>query len=303
MISETSIHCFLTAAENGSFTKTAEELYMTRQAVSKQIAQLEKELEVKLFERTTAKVELTQAGALYLHFFSNTLKEWEKTKYLAKTLILKQQNTVRIGSPYEMNLGERIYRAVQKCQEEGLEIQLQWERAEANELVQKLMDERLDVIFSFERALDEIDSARESLDMQLYTMISANLTVSSRNACYSDTAAPSDFAEEACYVVKEMFPGNASVADFQADWKKYGLNIQDVKIAPNRDSMKTMVELGAGFTICTDLESFLETPGIVTIPLNRKMELYTIWRKAEDNTPVLAFLDELNKITAERTPS
>ena len=43
MISEIGVQCFLTAVENKSFTKTAEVLYMSRQAVSKQIAQLEKE--------------------------------------------------------------------------------------------------------------------------------------------------------------------------------------------------------------------------------------------------------------------
>lgn len=296
MVSEIGVRCFLAAAENGSFTKTAEELYMTRQAVSKQIAQLEKELDVKLFYRTTAKVEITPAGAMFASFFANTLKEWEKVRYLAKETEKKQKNTIRVGSPFDMDLGNRIYQAVQACKKEGLDIQLHWERAEAAVLVEKLMGKRLDVIISFERSLGEVEGAREALDIQFFSRISANLTVSMRNSCYSKDAAVSDFEDEACYIVKEMFPDEVTVEDFRKDWKKYGLVMKDIRIAPNRDSMKTMVELGTGFTICTDLDSFTKTQGIATIPLNRKMELYTIWRRDESSTPVKAFLEELNRL-------
>lgn len=54
MPSDVSVRCLLASARYGSFTKAAEELYMTRQAVSQQIAALERELGAKLFDRTTA---------------------------------------------------------------------------------------------------------------------------------------------------------------------------------------------------------------------------------------------------------
>ena len=54
MPSDVSIRYLLTAARYNSFTKTAEELYMTRQAV---IASLERELGAKFFDRTTSIVE------------------------------------------------------------------------------------------------------------------------------------------------------------------------------------------------------------------------------------------------------
>ena len=60
--------------------------------------------------------------------------------------------------------------------------------------------------------------------------------------------------------------------------------------------ISALLELGAGFTICTDLDSFARKQGIANVPLNRKLELYTIWRKKESSTPVLAFLDELNQL-------
>lgn len=43
---------FIKVAECGSFTKAADDLYITPTAVMKQINALEKELEVTLFDRT-----------------------------------------------------------------------------------------------------------------------------------------------------------------------------------------------------------------------------------------------------------
>ena len=56
--------CFLTVAETLNFARAAELLSVTQPAVTHQIRSLEKELDVKLFNRTTHFVELTQAGRL-----------------------------------------------------------------------------------------------------------------------------------------------------------------------------------------------------------------------------------------------
>lgn len=53
---------FNLVSKNNSFTKAAEELYMTQSAVSQAISRLEKELEVKLFHRTPRGAVLTNEG-------------------------------------------------------------------------------------------------------------------------------------------------------------------------------------------------------------------------------------------------
>ena len=57
---------FIAVAENGSFTEAAELLYTTQSSVSKQILALEKELGVRLFNRTSRKIELTPQGGIVL---------------------------------------------------------------------------------------------------------------------------------------------------------------------------------------------------------------------------------------------
>lgn len=57
------LRVFLAVAQELNFTRAASALFMTQQAVSKAIGQLERELGVPLFERSTHEVTLTTAGA------------------------------------------------------------------------------------------------------------------------------------------------------------------------------------------------------------------------------------------------
>ena len=57
-----TMKAFVTVAELGSFTKAAEKLETSNQLVSKYVSQLEQRLGVRLFNRTTRRVHLTQEG-------------------------------------------------------------------------------------------------------------------------------------------------------------------------------------------------------------------------------------------------
>ena len=59
---------FRTVAEQLSFRKAAEELYLTQPAVSLQIKALEEELGVQVFDRAGAQITLTQAGTILLRY-------------------------------------------------------------------------------------------------------------------------------------------------------------------------------------------------------------------------------------------
>ena len=57
---------FVAVAEHGNFTRAADELHVAQQAVSQQIRVLEATLGVTLLRRSSRKVELTPAGAVFL---------------------------------------------------------------------------------------------------------------------------------------------------------------------------------------------------------------------------------------------
>jgi LysR family transcriptional regulator, glycine cleavage system transcriptional activator len=61
-----ALKAFEAAARHESFTRAAEELFVTQGAVSHQVKALEEELGVKLFNRERQRLVITEAGRQYL---------------------------------------------------------------------------------------------------------------------------------------------------------------------------------------------------------------------------------------------
>ena len=64
---------FCMVGKHKSFSKAAKELYMTQPAVSQSIMQLEDELEVRLFTRTSKGVILTNEGKLIYEYANSAI--------------------------------------------------------------------------------------------------------------------------------------------------------------------------------------------------------------------------------------
>jgi DNA-binding transcriptional LysR family regulator len=68
-----SIECFVRSAEGGSFAEAARRLSLTPAAVGKSVAKLEARLGVRLFQRSTRRLTLTEAGKRFLAEVSDSL--------------------------------------------------------------------------------------------------------------------------------------------------------------------------------------------------------------------------------------
>ncbi|MGY3683136.1 LysR family transcriptional regulator [Streptomyces sp. TE33382] len=72
------VRSFVRAAELGQLQQAADELGVTQQAVSKRIAALERELDVRLFTRTARGVELTLDGQAFLPHARNIITDVDR---------------------------------------------------------------------------------------------------------------------------------------------------------------------------------------------------------------------------------
>ena len=57
---------FIEVAKNKSFTKASQSLHLSQSTISKVVKSLEEELHVELIDRSTKKIELTEAGEIVL---------------------------------------------------------------------------------------------------------------------------------------------------------------------------------------------------------------------------------------------
>lgn len=74
------IQSFTTAIQTGSFTAAAKKLNLSKSYVSKQVSQLEQELDTRLLYRTTRKLSLTQEGDRFYQHCKLIMLETQKAK-------------------------------------------------------------------------------------------------------------------------------------------------------------------------------------------------------------------------------
>ena len=92
------IHTFTRVAEVKSFSAAAEQLQMTKSAVSKQISNLEHILGAQLIVRTTRKLSLTLAGEAYLKYCSQILEIEKEAENHINAFNSKPSGLLRIAS-------------------------------------------------------------------------------------------------------------------------------------------------------------------------------------------------------------
>lgn len=91
------LRAFATVAEELNFTRAAERLFVAQQALSAQIQQLESRLGVRLFDRTTRRVGLTEAGELLLPHAVATLRALDAGTDAIEALRRSERATLRVG--------------------------------------------------------------------------------------------------------------------------------------------------------------------------------------------------------------
>ena len=94
-----NLDLFVEAARRGSFVAVARERNVDPATISRAIVSLEEELKLKLFQRTTRRVELTQAGLLYFERVEPLVEELRQAQLMATELNRAPQGQLRISSP------------------------------------------------------------------------------------------------------------------------------------------------------------------------------------------------------------
>ena len=99
MVSNLSLYkIFLETAKSGSISAAARRLYVTQPAVSVGIIQLENELGVKLFFRTSKGIRLTPEGETLLGYVTDALKHLESGEDKLRDLNNLEDGVLRVGA-------------------------------------------------------------------------------------------------------------------------------------------------------------------------------------------------------------
>jgi DNA-binding transcriptional LysR family regulator len=93
------IQSFLNVAALGSFTRAAEKMHTMQPALSQQIRDLETELGIRLFDRTTRRVELTEGGAEFRNIAAKVIEDLESATRHAHELAEGKRGRIIVAAP------------------------------------------------------------------------------------------------------------------------------------------------------------------------------------------------------------
>ena len=88
---------FVAAAESRSFTKAAEQSYISQTAITQQIRLLEEALGCPLFDRSTRPVSLTPAGTIFLREAKGILERMSRAQERVHDASTGLSGTLRVG--------------------------------------------------------------------------------------------------------------------------------------------------------------------------------------------------------------
>src|SRR5690349_18571848 len=93
------IAAFVSVIDAGSFSAAAQRLKLSKSAVSAHLRRLEQRLGIRLLNRTTRRLSVTEAGAAYYRHCARILAEAEAAEQAASALQREPRGTLRISAP------------------------------------------------------------------------------------------------------------------------------------------------------------------------------------------------------------
>ncbi len=121
------VRLFVRVAEMGSFTGAARLSGLPTSSVSRAVAALERELAVRLIQRTTRRLQLTEAGRVYYESVSRALSGMDEAAAAVSELQDTPRGPVRITAPADLGhwlLAPSLVRFATRYPEVQLEVSL-----------------------------------------------------------------------------------------------------------------------------------------------------------------------------------
>ena len=114
MISLKQFKYFVEIVESGSYSRASEKLYIAQSALSRQIKELEDELQTQLLVRDSRHIELTPAGQLFFERARRILEDIDDTVVQARQIGVGAQGLIRLQHSSSVILTPRLTAVIRR---------------------------------------------------------------------------------------------------------------------------------------------------------------------------------------------
>jgi LysR family transcriptional regulator AphB len=278
---------FTYVVEHGGFTAAAEATQLPKSNISRRIASLEERLGVRLLERTTRKVHVTEIGDIYYRHCRRMLDEADDADLYVEQAMESPRGTLRVSAT--VNVGQQLLAplvAEFMSQYPEVQFELVW----TNRLID-VIDEGFDLAIRIGALQDSSLVARRLGQWRLVLYASAEYL-----KARGTPQKPEDLQEHDCLVMSDMRGSN--------QWTLSMGDVTELVVLTPRasvndfDTLRRMVADGGGIAILPSYMHFGDFHNRLVRVLDdwtsRLIELHAIFPSHRGATPkVRAFLDFL----------
>lgn len=284
---------FVTVAKCLSFTKAAEQLFISQPALSRHIRNMEEELNIQLFVRTNNGIRLTPAGSsLYIgmsDMYNNYIEMVQKAEKIQKGL----DGSLKIGVLDQTNVADFMPVIYQYFHEKHPSVDLWFQDGSFEFLVSELYAGRLDLIFTLKFEIERKDSI-----IYQYVSHSKDHIVMSKYhpLAQKEHITLDDVKDETFVMISEEDNPESAPLIFEI-CREHGF-VPQVHYASTLAEQILWIEVGMGVSILDSRTSLKMNPDVkfYEIESNWDPSLVVAWNQNNYNPLISVFLKKMNEV-------
>ena len=279
---------FVKLADQLSFSRASQDMYITQPSLSRHVSILESELGIKLLERTTRSVSLTNEGRELYTDFTKLLEDYNAALDHAKLLSSGYSRRVTISTPVYWLAGY-VEPAILEFTLRYPEVKVDLDIRDPITAVENLCHGRTDLAIGFESdtSLDDV-VFKKVFDERLCVVMSASHPLAGRSS-----ASLSDFASD-LFVIREKDDVHGRLRAAVAQRMiRHGVDPSQMIVSEDTNTVGLSIRQKGAVSLLFGSMGNLGRDSLVSVPLTDEdcvMPLYLLRRK-DCNRTVEAFFD------------
>ncbi|MGI5936375.1 MAG: LysR family transcriptional regulator [Oscillospiraceae bacterium] len=289
-MNKTQLQSFLVAAQTLSFTKAADRLFLTQQAVSRNIINLENELGVTLFARDVRRLRLTPEGEYYYSYFINVKKDFQSITDEINNLYIHLAKRLRIGFSMWIDPLGRINEGIELFRKKHPEVGISGRQYHNDKLFEELSSGNLDVLLMSEAQITWIHNFEKA-------------AIAYEDIClYAPSYVEGDKPDKNLWGLPILL--NSSWEWSYFEWRQImfkemeSLNLQSNRIysLPNMQSLFAELAIGDCVTLCdNNFGHAARYKNMRRFHIDFSSKVVCLWNNSNENSLIEDFISDMRE--------
>ena len=285
----------VSAADKGSFRQAAIELGVWESTVSRGIRDLEDEIGVALFTRSTGGVKLTNAGLKFLSHIRIAISRIDYALKDAGAAGRGEIGLIRIGVISSLS-APFVVKILRSYQIENPLVRVDFIENGFSEHVSSIRRNKIDVAFLAGNFIANNCEAEPLWEERLFIV----LPLEHRLATHDEVTWNEPRNEN--FIVSHAYPGPALHDYIIKNISEVGYHPSVERFNVGRDSLISLVRLGRGLTLVNEASTSITTAGVIYRPISGELLPFNaVWSARNDNPAFRRFLS-MAKSLAKKHP-